>query len=166
MLWSGCWMRPSTPKRSGCKPRGPARQAQPQPSRPPTPGRPETPAVGRRRAPRAPPPPCARTTKSWKASCTRCSAGSPVPPAGWLGGRAPSAALRHQLGQQLDALHAPDLAHRIDELTRHNHQLADQLQHATDDNAALRHHTASLEEDLAAARTSLRRMIRDENLNQ
>ena len=41
----------------------------------------------------------------------------------------------------------PDLAHRIDELTRHNHQLADQLQHATDDNAALRHHTASLEED-------------------
>lgn len=93
-LWSGCWMRPSTPKRSGCKPHGPARQAQLSPSRPPTPGRPETPAVGRRRAPRAPPPHCARTTRSCKASCTRCSAGSPVPPAGWPGGPAPSAALR------------------------------------------------------------------------
>ncbi|MGW1761670.1 hypothetical protein [Streptomyces mirabilis] len=74
-------------------------------------------------------------------------------------------ALRHQLGQQLDTLHAPDLTHRIDELTRHNHQLADQLQHATKDNAALRHRTASLEEELTATRTSLRRMIRDENRN-
>jgi hypothetical protein len=34
---------------------------------PPTRGRPETPTVGRRRAPRAPSPQCARTTKSWKA---------------------------------------------------------------------------------------------------
>ncbi|MFJ4206646.1 hypothetical protein ACIP2Y_44600 [Streptomyces sviceus] len=42
---------------------------------------------------------------------------------------------------------------------------ANALPHATEDNAALRHHTASLEEVLAA-RTSLRRMIRDENLNQ
>ncbi|MFK0071500.1 hypothetical protein [Streptomyces sp. NPDC091046] len=75
-------------------------------------------------------------------------------------------ALRHQLGQQLDTLHAPDLTTRLEELTRNNHQLADQLQHATEENAALRHRTASLEEDLTAARTSLRRMIRNENLNE
>lgn len=72
-------------------------------------------------------------------------------------------AMRHQLGQQLDALHTPDLTTRIDELTRHNHQLADQLQHVTEENTALRNHATSLEEDLAAARTSLRRMMRTEN---
>ncbi|GAA2640885.1 hypothetical protein [Streptomyces axinellae] len=72
-------------------------------------------------------------------------------------------ALRHQLGQQLDALHAPDLASRIDELTRDNHQLADQLQQATEENTALRDHLTGLEDDLAAARTSLRRMMRTEN---
>ncbi|MFH8701944.1 hypothetical protein [Streptomyces chartreusis] len=72
-------------------------------------------------------------------------------------------ALRHQLGQQLDTLHAPDLTTRIKELPHHNHQLADQLQHATEENAVLRGHTASLEEDLAAARTGLRRMMRAEN---
>ncbi|WP_367123103.1 DUF6262 family protein [Streptomyces phytohabitans] len=72
-------------------------------------------------------------------------------------------ALRHQLGQQLDTLHAPDLTTRLEELTHHNHQLADQLQHATEENAVLRSHTASLEEDLAAARTGLRRMMRAEN---
>lgn len=53
-LWSDCWTRPSTPKRSGCKPRGPARQAQPSPSRPPTPGRPETPHGRQTTSPESP----------------------------------------------------------------------------------------------------------------
>ncbi|WP_329309635.1 hypothetical protein [Streptomyces sp. NBC_01262] len=45
-------------------------------------------------------------------------------------------------------------------------QLTDQLQQATTENIALHAHVTALEDDLAAARTSLRRMIRDENLNQ
>ncbi|MFW6725249.1 DUF6262 family protein [Streptomyces sp. MAR4 CNY-716] len=72
-------------------------------------------------------------------------------------------ALRHQLGQQLDTLHAPDLTARVDDLTRENHHLADQLQHATTENTDFRHRITALEDDLAAARTSLRRMMRTEN---
>jgi FtsZ-binding cell division protein ZapB len=72
-------------------------------------------------------------------------------------------AVRHQLGRQLDAVATHDRTTRIDELTRHNHQLADQLQQATEENTALRARASSLEQDLAAARTSLCRMIRTEN---
>jgi len=72
-------------------------------------------------------------------------------------------ALRHQLGQQLDHLTGPDLAARTEELATRNQQLTDQLQHATTENTALRARVTALEADLAAARTSLRRMIRDEN---
>ncbi|GAA2842943.1 hypothetical protein GCM10010441_78570 [Kitasatospora paracochleata] len=68
------------------------------------------------------------------------------------------------LAYQLDALTTHDLTARIDELTRHNHRLADQLQQATTHNSALQEHITTLEDDLAAARTSLRRMIRHENL--
>jgi len=71
--------------------------------------------------------------------------------------------IRRQLGQQLDAISAKDLTTRIGELTRHNQQLADQASQAAADSQALRARIAELEADLAAARTSLRRMIRDEN---
>jgi hypothetical protein len=71
--------------------------------------------------------------------------------------------IRRQLGQQLDAISAKDLTTRIGELTRHNQQLADQASQAVSDSQALRARIAELEADLAAARTSLRRMIRDEN---
>lgn len=66
--------------------------------------------------------------------------------------------IRRQLGQQLDAISAKDLTTRIGELTRHNQQLADQAGHAAADSQALRARVAELEADLAAARTSLRRM--------
>jgi hypothetical protein len=72
-------------------------------------------------------------------------------------------AIRRQLGQQLDAISAKDLTTRLGELTRHNQQLADQASRAAADSHALRARVAELEADLAAARTSLRRMIRDEN---
>ena len=72
-------------------------------------------------------------------------------------------AIRRQLGQQLDAISATDLTTRIGELTRHNQQLAGQASQAAADSQALRARVAELEADLAAARTSLRRMIRDEN---
>lgn len=70
-------------------------------------------------------------------------------------------ALRHQL----DAFHTPASAARADELAAKNEGLTRQLQQATFENAAFRARVTSLEEDLAAARTSLRRMIRNENRN-
>ncbi|MFJ9026334.1 hypothetical protein ACIRPU_41200 [Streptomyces sp. NPDC102259] len=75
-------------------------------------------------------------------------------------------AMSHHLGQQLDAVSSQSLTTRIDELTQHNHQLTAQLQHTTTENTTLHTRVTQLEGDLAAARTSLRRMIRDENLNQ
>lgn len=71
--------------------------------------------------------------------------------------------LRHQLGNQLEAVAAKDLIARTDELTRHNQHLADQAQQATAHNDSLHTRVTELETDLAAARTSLRRMIRNEN---
>ncbi|MFJ8028709.1 hypothetical protein [Streptomyces sp. NPDC096311] len=73
-------------------------------------------------------------------------------------------AMSHHLGQQLDAVSSQDLTTRVDELTQHNHQLADQIQ-PTGENTALHARVTELEDDLAAARTSLHLMIRDENLN-
>jgi hypothetical protein len=72
-------------------------------------------------------------------------------------------AVRHQLGQQLDALADSDLAARVDELTQTNQQLADQLRQAAAENTTLRERLTIAEADLTAARTSLRRMIRTEN---
>ena len=63
----------------------------------------------------------------------------------------------------LEAIAAKGLIARIDELTRHNQHLADQAQQATAHNDALQVRVVELETDLAAARTSLRRMIRNEN---
>lgn len=72
-------------------------------------------------------------------------------------------AMRHQLGQQLDTLSTNHLTERVDQLTQDNQRLEDSLQQATEDNHALNARIVSLEADLAAARTSLRRMIREEN---
>ncbi|MBA2811557.1 hypothetical protein E0500_030580 [Streptomyces sp. KM273126] len=75
-------------------------------------------------------------------------------------------AVQHQLGQQLDALDTRNLTARVEELARTNQRLEDSLQQATDDNHQLLARVRSLETDLAAARTSLRRMIREENTNR
>jgi hypothetical protein len=64
-----------------------------------------------------------------------------------------------------DAVSSQDLTTRVDELTQQNHQLADQLQQVTTENTAFHARVTQLEDDLAAARTSLRRMTRDENRN-
>jgi chromosome segregation ATPase len=74
--------------------------------------------------------------------------------------------VQHQLGQQLDTLATQHLGDRLDELTRENRHLEERLQHATEDNLTLHARVAELETDLAAARTSLRRMIRAENTAQ
>ncbi|MFF7251510.1 DUF6262 family protein [Embleya sp. NPDC008237] len=74
-------------------------------------------------------------------------------------------ALRHQLGRQLDDLQTPNPTAQINELAHRNRQLTDQLQRATAQDNASQARITTLEEDLAATRTSLRRMIRDENTN-
>lgn len=71
--------------------------------------------------------------------------------------------LQHQLGRQLDALAHRELVSRIDELTRDNQRLADLNRQLTTDNQQLHQKVTDLEDDLAGARTSLRRMIRDTN---
>lgn len=75
-------------------------------------------------------------------------------------------ALQHQLGRQLDTLAAGDLTARVDELTQSNQQLTDQLRQATAENTLLQERLAAPEADLTAARTSLRRMIRTENMTR
>ena len=67
------------------------------------------------------------------------------------------------LGGRMDDLAKADLVARIDEVTRHNTDLAAALARQQSEGAALKARVVELEDDLAAARTSLRRMIRAEN---
>jgi len=71
--------------------------------------------------------------------------------------------MRRQLGRDLEALSSAGLATRVAELTQRNQQLADQSTRLNRDNDVLRAQVDELEADLAAARTSLRRMIREQN---
>jgi chromosome segregation ATPase len=73
------------------------------------------------------------------------------------------AAVQRGLGHQLNQLAAKDLAARIDELTHANQQLLTELARLRADNEGFRRRLAETEDDLAAARASLRRMIRSEN---
>ncbi|MFE5580204.1 DUF6262 family protein [Kitasatospora sp. NPDC056531] len=72
-------------------------------------------------------------------------------------------AMRVHLGQQLDQLAAHDLTARVAELTEENHRLAVAAREAEAENRHLKTQVTTLEDDLAAARTSLRRMIRSQN---
>lgn len=72
-------------------------------------------------------------------------------------------ALRRQLDQQLDQTAAGDLVARIDELTRQYQLLATERDALRRENSELAQKLEEAEEDLAAARTSLREMIRREN---
>lgn len=72
--------------------------------------------------------------------------------------------LQLALGARLDDIAKADLVARVDELTRHNTQLVTNITQQRSEIAALKTRIVELEDDLAAARTSLRRMIRAENL--
>jgi predicted nuclease with TOPRIM domain len=72
-------------------------------------------------------------------------------------------ALRLHLGQQLDQVHSRDLHQRIEQLDRENQQLNSKIARSAADNDRLTQKITELEDDLAAARTSLRKMIRAEN---
>ncbi|MEV3961525.1 hypothetical protein AB0M34_11595 [Nocardia sp. NPDC050193] len=74
-----------------------------------------------------------------------------------------NATVRRQLGQQLDQLASADLITRVEELTEQNKALTEHLARAQRGNAGLQDQLAEASDDLAAARKSLRRMIREEN---
>jgi hypothetical protein len=71
--------------------------------------------------------------------------------------------LRLALGARLDNLAKADLLTRLDELTTADTHLAATADQLHADSQTLHTRVAELEDDLAAARTSLRRMIRAEN---
>jgi predicted nuclease with TOPRIM domain len=70
---------------------------------------------------------------------------------------------RVHLGQQVEQLGNHDLVDRVNELTEENLRLSTAERQATTENTQLRQRVTELENDLAAARTSLRRMIRDQS---
>ncbi|MFD7163741.1 hypothetical protein [Streptomyces violascens] len=70
---------------------------------------------------------------------------------------------RNGVGQQLDQAPSQGLITRISELTKQNQQLLTERDVLERANAALEGQLAEAEEDLAAARTSLRQMMRTGN---
>jgi uncharacterized protein YlxW (UPF0749 family) len=71
-------------------------------------------------------------------------------------------ALRNNLGRQLDEESTHHLRARIDELTAANEQIQNENSTLTAEREALQAALDATEEELAAARTSLRRMIREQ----
>lgn len=71
--------------------------------------------------------------------------------------------LQLALGARLDNISKADLITRVDELTRTNTELTATATRHRSDNQFLQQRVRELEDDLAAVRTSLRRMIRTEN---
>ncbi|MFJ9151862.1 hypothetical protein ACIRP7_28255 [Streptomyces sp. NPDC102270] len=71
--------------------------------------------------------------------------------------------VRQNLGQQLDQLGTRDLATRVQELTQANVHLETRLHETTTEKSGLERRVTELENDLAAARTSLRRMIKNQS---
>ncbi|MEW1753460.1 DUF6262 family protein (plasmid) [Streptomyces caniferus] len=72
------------------------------------------------------------------------------------------AAMRQHLGHQLDQISNRKLTERITELTEANRKLEHELAQLR----PLADHVHELQQDLAAARTSLRQMIRDGNQHE
>lgn len=73
------------------------------------------------------------------------------------------ASMQRQLGQQLEGVDAVALHARVQELTAEKQDLGTQLHEIRVERDALARKLEETEEDLIAARTSLRRMIRNEN---
>jgi chromosome segregation ATPase len=67
------------------------------------------------------------------------------------------------LGQQLDQHDSGELLARVDSLVAENRGLNDKLLQSTQDTVGLQKQITELEEDIAAARTALRRMIKDQS---
>ncbi|MFH9471303.1 DUF6262 family protein [Streptomyces clavifer] len=69
--------------------------------------------------------------------------------------------LRLQLGAELDRTRSGELIRRVDELSGENASLTKEIQQARTDNRALRATAEGLQDDLTAARQSLRKMMRN-----
>ena len=67
------------------------------------------------------------------------------------------------LGQQLDQHDSGELLARVDSLVAENRGLNDKLRQSTQDRVGLQKQIIELEEDIAAARTALRRMIKEQS---
>ena len=67
------------------------------------------------------------------------------------------------LGQQLDQHDSGELLARVDSLVAENRGLNDKLLQSTQDRVGLQKQITELEEDIAAARTALRRMIKEKS---
>jgi len=67
------------------------------------------------------------------------------------------------LGQQLDQHDSGELLARVDSLVAENRGLTDKLLQSTQDKVGLQKQITELEEDVAAARTALRRMIKEQS---
>ncbi|MFF5365361.1 hypothetical protein ACFY4I_39235 [Streptomyces scabiei] len=72
-------------------------------------------------------------------------------------------AVRRSLGQQLDQFGAADLGVRVDELAEDDLRLRGERDEAMARTNELAAQLGEVEDDLATARTSLRRMVRAEN---
>lgn len=66
------------------------------------------------------------------------------------------------LGQQLDQHDNGELLARVDSLVAENRGLTEKLRQSAQENAGLQKQVTELEEDIAGARTALRRMIREQ----
>jgi hypothetical protein len=66
------------------------------------------------------------------------------------------------LGQQLDQVNVTELIARVDTLVNENRRLTGEIKQTSTENTALRSRLIELEEDVTAARTALRRMIREQ----
>lgn len=73
-------------------------------------------------------------------------------------------ALQRNLGQQLDQISSKTLVERVDELTAANRGLVEENRRLRNRADTLEARVTEAEDDLAAARDSLRRMIRSQNL--
>ena len=67
------------------------------------------------------------------------------------------------LGQQLDQHDSGELLARVDSLVAENRGLTDKLLQSTQDKVGLQKQITELEEDVAASRTALRRMIKEQS---
>ena len=72
-------------------------------------------------------------------------------------------ACNNNSGSRLEQINSADLIQRVDQLASENQRLQSEVNRTTAENEQLKHRLANFEDDLAAARTSLRRVIRSEN---
>lgn len=67
------------------------------------------------------------------------------------------------LGRQLDQIDQGELLARVDALTAENRRLTEKLRQCSREKSGLSNRITELEEDIAAARTALRRMIKEQS---